>query len=110
MMGGGVSFTEKDGSIIFGTDALPHSSASSIVSPRQYNDGRWHHIIATREQATGEYWLIVDGEEVRQSLSVAVGCEKSPPQRVLAGGSSHIEYGITHIFNRRLDINPDRRS
>ena len=47
-----------------------YGESLSIVSPNSYNDGAWHQVIASREQSSGEYWLIIDGTEVRFSPPV----------------------------------------
>ena len=54
------------GQIMMGINSMSpvRGQPRHIVSPNSYNDGAWHHVIATREQSTGEYWLTIDYVEV----------------------------------------------
>ncbi|WP_298459553.1 PKD domain-containing protein [uncultured Cellulomonas sp.] len=55
-------YMENDGRLTFGTWT---GQANTITSPRSYNDGGWHHMVAT--QSAGGMRLYVDGELVGQN-------------------------------------------
>jgi hypothetical protein len=90
MMGVGVKFSEDGNGALSDVEHGPGSDPIGIITTERYDDGEWHEIVATRDQSTGEYWLIVDGTEVggRQRASHH-GCTsistREPPRGRLVG-------------------------
>jgi len=52
-------YLQDDGRLVFGAWT---GSANTVTSPQPYNDGQWHHVLAT--QGPGGMVLYVDGEPV----------------------------------------------
>jgi chitodextrinase len=53
-------YLQNDGKVVFG---VYNAAAHTAVSPRSYNDGTWHHVMATLDAELGMR-LYVDGEIV----------------------------------------------
>ncbi len=53
-----------DGYVVAGT-GNPYSMA---ISEPGYNDGEWHHVAMTRQRASGQITLYVDGEPVAEAV------------------------------------------
>lgn len=73
------------GRIGVGAGAGPtlHNGTASAHSKQPINDGRWHHVAMTRNLATGEVQMFVDG--VFQAAAVSGLGVKSPPDLTTVG-------------------------
>ncbi len=54
----------NDGKVLFGVGDL---STSLVNNNRPVNDGKWHHVVATRSGASGQFTVYVDGAMVGQN-------------------------------------------
>lgn len=81
-----VTYLGNDGRVRFG---VVESTRRVVVSPRAYNDGRWHHVVATLDWAGGQR-LFVDGELVGANPGVKHGRDLRGHWRV--GGDQLTNY------------------
>ncbi|NJQ04691.1 LamG-like jellyroll fold domain-containing protein [Streptomyces lonarensis] len=58
-------YMRDSGQLVFGTQG---SGRQFVTSPRSYNDGRWHHLVAT--QGTNGLRLYVDGQLVASNANI----------------------------------------
>ncbi|MFD7530169.1 LamG-like jellyroll fold domain-containing protein [Streptomyces sp. NPDC059849] len=63
-------YMRDDGRLVFGVKS---GSARTVTTPAAYNNGAWHHVVAT--QGTGGMALYVDGQ-LRASSALYTGNEK----------------------------------
>ncbi|MGY1727480.1 PKD domain-containing protein [Geodermatophilus sp. SYSU D01062] len=70
-----------------------------VTSPRAYNDGRWHHVVATFR--AGSMLLYVDGTQVAARSDVLMGEPSNGYWRI--GGGYSWEFAGDSWFNGRVD-------
>jgi hypothetical protein len=97
----------------FGVSLLGNSAAfgvgnpdTTITSTTAINDGRWHHIAATRSAYSGQMQLYVDGV-MQTSAAGPCGPKTAPPDLCLGalqsgGGAFNGTIDDVQIFNRVL--------
>jgi hypothetical protein len=81
-----VTYLGNDGRVRFG---VVENTRRVVASPKAYNDGRWHHVVATIDWAGGQR-LYVDGELVGSNPGVKHGRDLRGHWRV--GGDQLTNY------------------
>src|SRR5262249_13148440 len=92
---------DGSGRIGVGAGAGPvlHGATASAQSKQPINDGRWHHVAMTRNLATGEVQMVVDGVFQAKAVS-GLGVKSAVLKEVGRFESKHNQ--TTHYFRGSL--------
>lgn len=100
-------YMRNDGRLSFGVYGSSATSRRAIHSPLRYDDGQWHHVVATfgtGPLGPGEMLLYVDGAQVQTSLQTAGSTNYSGYWRVGADTLSGWAFAPTNAgFNGDVD-------
>ncbi|MDD4191436.1 MAG: laminin G domain-containing protein, partial [Mangrovibacterium sp.] len=100
---GGITFTIKGG-----------GETARLESKARINDGRWHHVIAEADRASGRLTLYINGREDRRGSAIEQGIPLSNQGDLFVGGTPSGNYfkgtldflriGLGTLADSRTDI------